>query len=380
MNSFITYSPYIVGTLLISLTFLIILSALERAFEVYSVIRYEVDKKTEKKYALVMEELLDSQYNILSSLRGASNLFLVLLGVSFASLFSNIVFGIAIAFIVVLLLTKLLPYYVATIQPAFVLRHFVYLAKVIHTLFSPFTGKVIEMTHQPEREESNEIAIIQNALNFSEVKVRECMIPRTEICALPDSATPSELLSKFAESKYSRILIYSGSIDKIIGYVHSKDLFAGDLPLASIIRKIDYVSEEMIAEELLATLIKTKRSIAVVNDEYGGTAGIVTLEDLIEEIFGEISDELDKEELYEKQLSKNEFYFSGRLEIKYLNKNYDLDLPESDEYETLGGFINWFNQDIPEKGEHLRYQNFEFIILETGFNRVESVTLRIVEE
>jgi CBS domain containing-hemolysin-like protein len=154
----------------------------------------------------------------------------------------------------------------------------------------------------------------------------------------------------------------------------------GDKPISEIIRKIDYVQEDMEAQELLALLIKNKRSIAVVNDEYGGTAGIVTLEDLIEEIFGEISDELDKEELPEKKISDNEYIFSGRLEIKYLNKTYDLDIPESDFYETLGGFITWFHENIPAEGELLKYDNFEFSILKTGSNRVESVVLRIVEE
>ncbi|MDD2419412.1 MAG: hemolysin family protein [Bacteroidales bacterium] len=370
----------LIALTVISLVLLAILSALEKAFEGYSKLRYEVDKKQEKNYALVMEQLLETEGELMLSIRAANNVLLVIFGVSCALLFSAFYVGLAVAVSLVLLVSKLLPYTIASAHPEFVLEYFIYIAKGVYKIFSPFTGKVPEPVHLPDKEESNEITIFQNALNFSDVIVKECMIPRTEICAVPRDATNKQLLEQFAESRYSRIIIYNESIDKIIGYVHSKDLFVGDKPISEIIRKIDYVQEDMEAQELLALLIKNKRSIAVVNDEYGGTAGIVTLEDLIEEIFGEISDELDKEELPEKKISDNEYIFSGRLEIKYLNKTYDLDIPESDFYETLGGFITWFHENIPAEGELLKYDNFEFSILKTGSNRVESVVLRIVEE
>lgn len=380
METILHVSPYLAIIAVVSLLLLALLTALEKAFEGYSRIRYEVDKKQEKKYALVMEELLEHDGELTLSLRSAFNILLVVFGVTCALIFPGFFTGLAVALILVLLLAKLLPSYLASVNPLFVLSYFVFVAKGVHRLFSPFTGKLPDVPHQPEKEESSEITILQNALNFSEVKVRECMIPRTEICAVSQDISNEELLAQFAESKYSRILVYNGSIDKIVGYVHSKDLFAGGHPISGIIRNIDYVTEEMEAQELLSLLIKNKRSIAVVNDEYGGTAGIVTLEDLIEEIFGEISDELDKEELAERQISDTEFIFSGRLEIKYLNKSYDLDIPESDDYETLGGFITWFNENIPAQGETLSYGNFEFSILKTHSNRVESVALRIVEE
>ncbi len=365
---------------ILSLLFMALFAALERAFTAYSKIRYEVDKKQERKYALVMEELLDNEWELMQSLKIASNLLLVLFGVSCALIFPNIITGLLIALISVLLLAKLIPMAIATVNSNFFLEYFIYAAKGIYLLFSPFIGKEPIKEYLHEKEENNDMVIFQNALNFSEVKVKECMIPRTEICAVSQDASVEEVLNEFTESKYSRILVFEDNIDKIIGYIHSKDLFSGARPIKEIIREIDFVQEEMEAQALLATLIKGRRSIAVVKDEYGGTAGIVTMEDLIEEIFGEISDELDREELAEKQISYNKFIFSGRLEIKYLNKTYDLDIPENDDYETLGGFITWFHENIPAEGELLKYQDFEFSILKTASNRVESVVLTIVEE
>lgn len=380
METFASASLSLILTAAISLVLIALFSALERAFKVYSKILYEVDKKQEKRYALIMEQLLDHEWELFQSLKMASNLLLVVFGVATALIFSNIITGVVIAFIALLLIAKLLPMAVATLNSSFFLQYFIYIAKGAYTIFSPFVGKEPLNDSSPEKEESNDMVIFQNALNFSEVKVKECMIPRTEICAVAQDASVEEVLNQFAESKYSRIIVYSDNIDKITGYIHSKDLFSGARPIKEIIREIDFVQEEMEAQALLAILIKSRRSIAVVKDEYGGTAGIVTMEDLIEEIFGEISDELDREELPEKKISKNKYIFSGRLEIKYLNKTYDLDIPENDDYETLGGFITWFHENIPAEGELLKYENFEFSILKTGSNRVESVVLTIVEE
>lgn len=380
METFASPPLSLIITAAISLILLALIAALERSLKVYSKIRYEVDKKQEKRYALVMEELLEQEWELFQALKITSNLLLVIFGVCASLFFSNIITGVILAFIVILLIAKLLPMAVATINSSFFLEFFIYVAKGAYMLFSPFVGKEPLNDSSPEKEESSDMVIFQNALNFSEVKVKECMIPRTEICAVAQDAPVEEVLNQFAESKYSRILVYAENIDKITGYIHSKDLFSGARPIKEIIREIDFVQEEMEAQALLAILIKNRRSIAVVKDEYGGTAGIVTMEDLIEEIFGEISDELDREELPEKQISKNKFIFSGRLEIKYLNKTYDLDFPENDHYETLGGFVTWFHENIPEEGELLKYENFEFSILKTGSNRVESVVLTIVEE
>ncbi len=311
----------IIAIALFALIMLSLLYALERAFESYSKLRYELDKKQEKRYALVMENLLEKEYQLRGSLQIAVNLFLIVFGVTCALIFNDIFIGIVVAVLSVLVSARLIPSLVATINSTLILQYFIYLAKGVTAFFSPFLGREPERAPRTtDKEENNDVVILQNALNFSEVKVKECMIPRTEICAVSEDSSKEQVLDQFADSKYSRILVYRENIDKITGYVHSKDLFTGDKKLKALIREIDFVSEETDAQSLLAMLIKNKRSIAVVNDEYGGTAGIVTLEDLIEEIFGEISDELDREELPEKKISDSEYIFSGRLEIKYLNR------------------------------------------------------------
>lgn len=370
---------FLIAAAVVALFLMAIMTALERAFASVGGLRFELDKKQGRKYALITEELLEREPQLISSLRLAYSLLLIIFAISAALLFSNIITGVIVSLILVVLISKIIPIAVATINAEFVSEKFVYVAIIVMFLFSPFVKRSAKGTAEI-KEEDEEMMIFQNALNFPDVKVKECMIPRTEICSIRDSASNEELLTLFADSKYSRIIVYSDNIDKITGYIHSKDLFAGGKPMGELIRKIDFVSEEMEAQKLLKSMIKNKRSIAVVKDEYGGTAGIVTLEDLIEEIFGEISDELDKDEYSEKRISDNEYIFPARMEIKYLNKTYDLDIPESDDYETLGGFITWFHENIPVEGEVLRYRNFEITILKTSSIRLESVGLRIVEE
>ncbi len=363
----------------VSIIIMALISAIESSLNRYNRLRFEVDKKQEKRYAVVMDDLLENEGELKSSLRLAYDLFLTAAVVSLASVFNNLILGIAVAFFGLLFLTKILPLAVSSVNGHFIIENLWFVAKIFHLVLSPFVRKE-KRTINPEREVSGDMVIFQNALNFSEVKVRECMIPRTEICAVSEDASIDTLLAQFAESKYSRIIVYRENLDRITGYVHSKDLFSGRRPVKEIIRDIEFVPEDMDAQTLLANLIKNKNSIAVVTDQYGGTAGIVTLEDLIEEIFGEISDELDKEDLIEKRVSENEYIFSARLEIKYLNKTYDLDIPENDDYETLAGFITWFNENIPSEGEQLSYDKYEFSIIKTTSNRVESVSLRIVGE
>lgn len=370
---------FLIAAAVVALFLMAIMTALERAFASVGGLRFELDKKQGRKYALITEELLEREPQLISSLRLAYSLLLIIFAISAALLFSNIMTGVIVSLILVVLISKIIPIAVATINAEFVSEKFVYVAIIVMYLFSPFVKRSAKGTAEI-KEEDEEMMIFQNALNFPDVKVKECMIPRTEICSIRDSASNEELLTLFADSKYSRIIVYSDNIDKITGYIHSKDLFAGGKPMGELIRKIDFVSEEMEAQKLLKSMIKNKRSIAVVKDEYGGTAGIVTLEDLIEEIFGEISDELDKDEYSEKRISDNEYIFPARMEIKYLNKTYDLDIPDSDDYETLGGFITWFHENIPVEGEVLRYRNFEITILKTSSIRLESVGLRIVEE
>jgi len=231
---------------------------------------------------------------------------------------------------------------------------------------------------QNEGEEiDSEIQIFKNALGFSDVKVRECMVPRTEITAIEVEKSIEELREKFIETGLSKILIYRDNIDNIIGYVHSKELFKKPEAIKSILLPVSIVPEVMSANDMLKKSIKERRSVAVVVDEFGGTSGILTTEDVIEEIFGEIEDEHDKEEFVEKIISENTYQFSARIEIDYINEKYKLNLPVSDEYETLGGLIININESIPENEEIIRKDNFEFTIDKVSDNKVDMITLRL---
>ena len=210
------------------------------------------------------------------------------------------------------------------------------------------------------------------------------MIPRTEIAAVDVQDSMEELAGMFVEQGYSRILVYRENIDDIIGYVHSKDLLREPEQqvhtIAELLRTVTYVSEEMSAQTLLAYFTRNRSSIAVVRDEYGGTSGIVTLEDIIEEIFGDINDELDKEEFIEKQIGENEYLFSARLEVEGINRKFELELPESEEYETLAGLIMFYNEDIPQEKEIVEVGNFSFTIEKTTRNRIETVSVRVLHK
>ena len=234
----------------------------------------------------------------------------------------------------------------------------------------------IQERHEEGEEIDAEIQIFKNALDFSDVKVRECMIPRTEIIALEVETDLDYLKSKFIKTGLSKILIYRENIDNIIGYVHSKELFKSPESIKSILLPVAIVPEAMSAQDLLGECIKSNRSIAVVVDEFGGTSGILTIEDIIEEIFGEIEDEHDKEELLEVKINENEFEFSARIEIDYLNDKYQLDLPESDEYETIAGLIINIHESIPEKGEIIRLEHFIFTIEEVDNNKIEIIKIK----
>jgi CBS domain containing-hemolysin-like protein len=231
-----------------------------------------------------------------------------------------------------------------------------------------------------EEDVQQEIQMFQNVIDFRKAKVRECMVPRTEIISADNNEKVENLRQEFIKHGVSRIPVFEESIDNITGYIHSFDLFSNPKDLKSIIKPIMFVPETMLANVVMTRFIQEHRNIAVVLDEFGGTSGLVTMEDVIEEIFGEIEDEFDEEDLIEKRISENEFDFSARLEIDYLNEKYKLNLPESDEYETLAGFIINYHESIPEKGESIDIELFSFEILQASESRIELVRLRIKEE
>ena len=224
-----------------------------------------------------------------------------------------------------------------------------------------------------QEEEMHEIKLFRNALDFSEVKLRECIVPRPDVVALSIDSSIEELTQLFIDTGLSRILIYKESIDDIIGYVHISTLFKDPPTIAKALSRVLIVPETMSAQRLLNLFIRDQKSVAVVVDEFGITAGIVTIEDIMEEIFGEIEDEHDHLNLKEVMISEQEYIFSGRLEVDYLNEKYHLDLEEREEYETLAGLVLYFNQSIPQEVETIVVNNLTFKILSVKNARIEEI-------
>lgn len=416
---------------LLALFFSAIFSGYEIAYFSSNKLKIELDKKQGKRYALIIDKFLVTPDKLISTLLMGNNVAIVIYGICIAKILDPLIenyittslFGILaietlIATIIVLITAEFLPKALSRLNPNGFLKSLYLVIIFFYYLLYPLTyitnklsnhiitkwlgvnsksksnksefdktdlmhlsNEVIGADNDDDNEHSHEIEIFQNALNFSSVKLFECMIPRTEIAALEDTESVEELTKLFVESGYSRIMIYKDNIDNIIGYVHSKDLFKkGSLTMNQLLRKVIYVNETMSAQSLLAFFTKSRKSIAVVRDEYGGTSGIVTLEDLIEEIFGDISDELDKEEFIEKKISDNEFIFSARLEVEEVNRKFNLDLPESDGYETLAGLIMYYHQNIPAENEVIVIEEYIFTIIKTTKNKIETINLKFKME
>lgn len=233
-------------------------------------------------------------------------------------------------------------------------------------------------TVEDHEEVDSEIQIFRNALDFSGVKARDVMTPRTEIVALDLLESLENLKELFIETGYSKIVIYQNSLDDILGYVHSFDLFKKPLSLKEIVIPVEFVPEAIFIKDAMNLLTKKRKSVAVVLDEYGGTSGILTIEDIVEELFGEIEDEHDSdEELIEEELDDSTFLFSARFDVEYLNQTYKLNIPESESYGTLGGFIVDFTKEIPQKGDAITIENYHFVIEEATNKKIELVKMTI---
>lgn len=232
---------------------------------------------------------------------------------------------------------------------------------------------------EPAAESDNDIKMFQNALDFADLRVRDAMVSRVDVEAVDvDDCSMDELSSRFVETMYSRIFVYRGSIDNIVGYVNSKSLFENPKSVEEVMMKVDYVAETMPLQEMLTQFIKRKSSIAVVIDEFGGTAGIISLEDVLEQIFGEIEDEHDKPDMVEKQISDKEYVFSCRLEVDYLNEKYNLDIAESDEYDTLAGYIISRYEELPAAGTIMEFDGLRIKILRTTRSRIELAKIEVL--
>lgn len=237
---------------------------------------------------------------------------------------------------------------------------------------------ISEQLESADAQIDSEIQIFQNALEFHNVKSREAMIPRTEIIAVEVQESLTNLKQLFIETGLSKIMVYNNSLDDIIGYVHVFELFRKPLSIRSILLPIEIVPETMMIHNILNDLIKKSKSVAIVLDEYGGTSGLITVEDIIEELFGEIEDEHDTINLLEDKINDREFKFSTRLEVDYLNETYNLNLKEDSSYETLGGLIVHYTENIPSINEIIKIDNFQFTILKESASKIEEVYLKVL--
>ena len=225
----------------------------------------------------------------------------------------------------------------------------------------------------------SEIQIFQNALEFSDVKAREVMIPRTELVSVEIHDSMQMLNQLFTSTGYSKILVYKTTVDDILGYVHSFDMFKKPKSIKSMVMPVELVPETMLIKDILSTLIRKRKSIAVVVDEYGGTSGIITVEDIVEELVGEIEDEHDSKALYEEKINEKTYKLSARIKVDYLNETYKMNLPENETYETLGGLIVNFREGIPEQNEQVKFGNFLCTILEVSKTKIDLVSLELLD-
>jgi len=416
------------GILIILLAILLsaFFSGMEIAFVSSNKLRIELDRKQGVLGSGILKLFTDNPGQYIATMLIGNNISLVIYGLAFSSLITNILSpltlpGVLILIIntivstaIILLFAEFLPKTIFIISPNFFLKFLSIPTVIFFFLFYPISkftlaasnlfiriffrikpgGKrqeniifsKVDLDHflnisNQSKEESepdhHNIRIFQNALDFSNVKLRECMVPRTEIEAVESTTTVEELRQKFIDTRYSRILIYQKTIDNIIGYFELKNIFENPTDISSYIRKLAIVPETMPANKLLKLFVNEKKNIALVVDEFGGTSGMVTIEDILEEIVGDIEDEHDINELTEKVVGNNEYIFSGRIEIDYLNEKYQLNLPEEDDYETLAGMIMFYHGSIPGNNDIIRIGNFVMKVLRATNTRLELVNLKI---
>ncbi|PWE01418.1 hemolysin family protein [Marinilabilia rubra] len=418
------YLPIIIVTIIFSAFF----SGSEMAYLTANKLLIELNRKKNPGIAKMIDLFLRKPGMFITTILIGNNVALVVYGIYMAKLFEPMIglyfssdFAILLlqtilSTLVILITAEFIPKIIFRINPTFTLNLFSIPLTIFYGLFYPlskftlgisnFLIKKVAKTDHPtstedlvigrldfdhllskhqehvstDEEVPQEVKLLKNALDFSSVKIRECTIPRTDLEAVDVEDSMEVLRQKFIDSGHSKILVFKEHIDNIIGYIHVSELFKHPRKLRNIINPISIVPETMTANKLLEIFTKEHRSIALVVDEFGGTAGIVTLEDILEEIFGEIDDEHDVSDLEEKEIDKNHYHFSGRFEVDYLNEKYQLELPVSDEYETLAGMILSFNESIPKKGDEIKIEHFILRILEATSSKIELVELTKEDE
>ena len=412
-------------------------SGMEIAFVSSSKLRFEMDREEQGFTARLIDTFYRHPNSFISTLLVGNNIALVIYGILMAKIVSKLILepsGIhlpdgncpnealclflqtIIATLIVLVTGEFLPKTLFRINPNRMMSIFALPAYIFYIILWPvskftsalgkcmlwmvgekvnktkpaktFTREDLDYLIQSNIDKADdediedEVKIFQNALDFSSIKVRDCIVPRTEITAVPVDTTFQELQQQFVESGHSKILVYKEDIDDIVGYIHSVEMFRlveGE-DWTKHIHEVSIVPETMNAQKLLGIFISQKRSMAVIVDEFGGTSGIVTMEDLVEEIFGEIEDEHDSKNYTARQIAPNEYLLSGRLEIAQANELLDLDLPESDEYLTVGGLILHEFQNFPKLNEPIHIGKWEFKVTRKTTTKIELVQLKVLDE
>jgi putative hemolysin len=413
-------SSILFTAIILSLIFSAFFSGMEIAFISSNRLKVELDKTSGTLIGKVLGLFYRKESSFIALLLLGNNIALVIFGIAFAGLIEPTlthVYGLeseltvlltqtVISTLIVLFLAEFLPKAIVQINPNRTLRLMIfpmlviYLVLYIPTLIVMALSSIflrllkadqskekqvfskVDLEHyvqdissriREEQEMGNEMTILQNALDFSSLKARDCMIPRTEIVAIEMDDTIELLHKTFTDTGLSKIIVYRDSIDNIIGYVHSFEMFKKPKSIKQLLLPIAFVPAAIPGKELLELFAKQSGNIAVVVDEFGGTAGIITIEDVIEEIFGEIEDEHDTEDWLEQKISDKEYLFSARVDIDYLNEEYDFELPEDDEYETLGGLVIHVLESIPEAGTEVELEQAKLIIEQVSDRRIELV-------
>lgn len=414
----------ILFNILVSLAFSAFFSGMEISYVSANKLRFELDKKDKSLTSKILDVFFHNPNQFISTMLVGNNIALVVYGLQMAILLEPwiaqfvdqealiVLIQSMISTILILFTGEFIPKTIFKIDPNFFLRLFALPLYLIYILLYPISkfssllsflilriagvknlkdsgvytlGKVdldyfiqqsIEDAPQ-DSEMDTEVKIFQNALEFSNVKVRDCIVPRTEIVACDKEVSTDELRSRFIETGLSKILIYDENIDNIIGYIHSSELFKHPDNWLEQLCKVSIVPETMAANKLMRVLMQEKKSLAVVVDEFGGTSGIVTLEDLVEEIFGEIEDEHDMKREVARKVSENEYLLSGRMEIDTLNEMFGLDLPESDDYVTIAGLILHYYQKFPKLNESIEYGKYTFKIVKATATKIELVRMKV---
>jgi len=416
-----------IAIIILALLLAAFFSGMETAFVASNRLKLELDRKRNPMFAHIFGIFTSRPGEYISTILVGNNVVLVIYSMNMSLLFhltgqhfgidflnGNIVLETVVSTIIVIFLAEYIPKATVRLNPNFFMNLFalpIYLVYIVLYPITKFTTGlsmlVLRLSGQPvssappmrrfdkadlenlldevaDNQEpaanENEIKLFQNALDFSGLKVRDCMVQRVDVEAVEENISMEELAERFIETAYTRILVYRDSIDNIIGYVTSKSLFERPASIASILKKIDFVAETLPAQKMLNRFIRRKSTLAVVIDEFGGTAGIISLEDILEEIFGEIEDEHDQQDMVEKKVGEGEYIFSCRLEVEYLNEKYGLGLEQSDQYNTLAGYIIRKYDGIPQPGQMLSLGNKEIRILRRSGSKLDLARIKISSE